>query len=85
MAKKFIKPDWLEEDFGFYYCPENKFAELEEMEQFVPLGSLLSFVEVSNAVYNVMGQIEGKNVLVLFKQEQDKDMPKIIAKNLGEK
>lgn len=85
MAKKFIKPDWLEEDFSFYYCPEDKFTELEKMEQFVSLGSLLSFIEVSDAVYNIVGQIEGKNVLVLFKQEQNKEMSKIMAENLGEK
>ena len=58
-------PDYLTEDEAFFYCPKDCVSSIEDYEDFVPLSDLLENSAVSNAFYNVIGQIKGKNVVVL--------------------
>lgn len=58
-------PDYLTEDEAFFYCPKDNVNDIKEFEDFVPLSWLLEDSAVSNAFYNVIGQIKGKNVVVI--------------------
>ena len=58
-------PDYLSEDESFIYCPKENINDIKEFEDFVPLSWLLEDSNVSNAYYNVIGQIKGKNVVVI--------------------
>ena len=58
-------PDYLTEDESFFYCPKDNVNYIKEFEDFVPLSWLLEDSVVSNAFYNVIGQINGKNVVVI--------------------
>lgn len=58
-------PSYLIEDEAFYYCNKENIEELKQFEDFVPLSILLENSDVSNAYYNVIGQIYGKNVMVI--------------------
>lgn len=58
-------PEYLTEDDVFYYCPKENVDDIKEYENFIPLSDLLEDSSVTNAFYNVIGQIFGKNVIVL--------------------
>ena len=58
-------PNYLTEDEAFFYCPKDFVSDIKDYEDFVPLGYLLEDSEVSSAFYNVIGQIKGKNVVVI--------------------
>lgn len=58
-------PDYLTEDEAFYYCPKDFVNDVKDYEYFIPLSDLLEDSTVSNAYYNVIGQIKGKNVIVI--------------------
>lgn len=58
-------PDYLTEDETFFYCPKDNVNDIKEFEDFIPLSWLLEDSLVSNAFYNVIGQINGKNVVVI--------------------
>lgn len=58
-------PKYLLQDEAFFYCPKSNIRDIIKFEQFVPLSDLLENAEVSNAFYNVIGQINGKNVIVI--------------------
>lgn len=58
-------PDYLTEDTVFYYCPKENVNDIKEYENFIPLSDLLEDSSVSSAYYNVIGQIKGKNVVVI--------------------
>ena len=57
--------DFLTEDEAFFYCPKDNVNDVKEYEDFIPLSDLLEDSNVSNAYYNVIGQIKGKNVVVI--------------------
>lgn len=58
-------PTYLSYDCCFYYCPKDNVNDIKEFEDFIPLSWLLEDSNVSNAYYNVIGQIKGKNVVVI--------------------
>ena len=58
-------PSYLTEDESFYYCPKANVVDIVDFEEFIPLGDLLEDSAVTNAYYNVIGQIHGKNVIVI--------------------
>ena len=58
-------PTFLTEDESFYYCPKDNINDIKEYEDFIPLSDLLDDSSVSNAYFNVIGQIKGKNVIVI--------------------
>lgn len=58
-------PSYLTEDESFYYCPKDNVNDIKEYEDFIPLSDLLDDSSVSSAYYNVIGQIKGKNVIVI--------------------
>lgn len=58
-------PDCLTEDESFFYCPKDNVNDIKEYENFIPLSWLLEDSNVSNAFYNIIGQIKGKNVVVI--------------------
>ena len=57
--------NYLTEDEAFYYCPKDFINDIKEYEDFIPLSDLLEDSAVSSAYYNVIGQIHGKNVIVI--------------------
>lgn len=58
-------PNYLTEDEVFYYCPKANVSDITSYENFIPLADLLDDNTVSNAYYNIIGQIVGKNVVVI--------------------
>ena len=58
-------PEYITQDECFIYWPKNNVAEVTQYEEFIPLSDLLEDSAVSNAYYNVIGQINGKNVVVI--------------------
>ena len=58
-------PDYLTEDEAFYYCPKNKVEDIKQFEDFIPLSDLLEDSLVSNTYYNVIGTLDGKEVIVI--------------------
>lgn len=58
-------PDYLTEDESFFYCPKDNVNDIKEFEYFIPLSWLLEDSNVSNAYYNVIGTLYGKNVVVI--------------------
>ena len=58
-------PEYLTEDESFFYCPKDNVNDIKEFEDFIPLSRLLEDSAVSNAYYNVIGQIKGKNVVII--------------------
>lgn len=58
-------PDYLSEDESFIYCPKENINDIYSYEYFIPLGDLLEDSMVTSAFFNVIGQINGKNVLVI--------------------
>ena len=58
-------PEYLTEDDVFYYCPKENVDDIKEYEDFIPLSDLLEDSSVTDAFYNIIGQIFGKNVVVL--------------------
>lgn len=58
-------PNYLSQDCCFYYCPKDNVNDIKEYEDFIPLSDLLDDSSVSSAYYNVIGQIKGKNVIVI--------------------
>ena len=58
-------PNYLTEDISFYYCPKENVDDIKEYEDFIPLSDLLEDSVVSSAYYNTIGQIKGKNVIVI--------------------
>ena len=60
-----ILPEYITKDETFYYCPKENVDDIKSFEDFIPLSDLLENSVVSNAYYNVIGQIKGKNVIVI--------------------
>lgn len=58
-------PDYLSEDESFIYCPKENIKDIYSYEYFIPLGDLLEDSIVTPAFFNVIGQVSGKNVLVI--------------------
>lgn len=58
-------PEYITEDEVFFYCPKENVDNIKEYEDFIPLSDLLEDSSVTDAFYNVIGQIFGKNVVVL--------------------
>lgn len=58
-------PDYITEDEAFYYCPKTNVKDLFTIEDFIELDRLLEKSTVSSAYFNVVGQINGKNVVVI--------------------
>ena len=58
-------PDYLSEDESFIYCPKENIKDIYSYEYFIPLGDLLGDSIVTSAFFNIIGQINGKNVLVI--------------------
>lgn len=58
-------PEFLKEDEAFYYCQKENVSEIRDYEDFIPLSDLLEDSNVTNAYFNVIGQIKGKNVIVI--------------------
>lgn len=58
-------PEYLTEDETFFYIDKEHITDIQEYEDFVPLSDLLDRDDVSNAYYNCIGQLYGKNVLVI--------------------
>ena len=58
-------PEYITEDEAFYYCPKQNVKDIKDFHLFIPLGDLLEKSIVSNAFYNIIGQIKGKNVIVI--------------------
>lgn len=58
-------PNYLTEDESFFYCPKDFIDDIKELEYFIPLSWLLEDSNVSNAFYNVIGTLYGKNVVVI--------------------
>lgn len=58
-------PEYLSEDESYFYCPKDNVNDIKGYEDFIPLSDLLDDDIVSNAFYNCIGQINGKNVVVI--------------------
>lgn len=58
-------PEYISEDESYFYCPKDNVNDIKEYEDFIPLSDLLDDGTVSNAFYNCIGQINGKNVIVI--------------------
>ena len=58
-------PDYLSEDESFIYCPKENINDIYSYEYFIPLEDLLEDSMVTSAFFNIIGQISGKNVLVI--------------------
>ena len=58
-------PDYLTEDESFFYCPKDNVNDITEFEDFIPLSWLLEDSNVSNAYYNVIGTLYGKEVIII--------------------
>jgi len=58
-------PEYLTEDESFFYCPKDNVNDIKEFEDFIHLSWLLEDSNVSNAYYNVIGTLYGKNVVVI--------------------
>ena len=58
-------PDYLSEDESFIYCPKENINDIYSYEYFIPLEDLLEDSMVTSAFFNVIGQVSGKNVLVI--------------------
>ena len=58
-------PDYLSEDESFIYCPKENINDIYSYEYFIPLDDLLEDSMVTSAFFNIIGQISGKNVLVI--------------------
>lgn len=61
----FNLPTYITEDEAFYYCPKHFVKDIYSFEYFVPLTKLLEDSIVTSAFFNVIGQIKGKNVIVI--------------------
>ena len=57
--------DFLMADEAFWYCTKDNLDQLLELENFIPLSDLLENSTVSNAYYNVIGTLNGKEVIVI--------------------
>ena len=60
-----VLPDYLSEDESFIYCPKENINDIYSYEYFIPLEDLLEDSIVTSAFFNVIGQVSGKNVLVI--------------------
>lgn len=58
-------PEYLTEDETFFYVDKEHITDIQEYEDFVPLCDLLDRDDVSNALFNCVGQLYGKNVIVI--------------------
>lgn len=58
-------PDYLSEDESFIYCPKENINDIYSYEYFIPLDDLLEDSMVTSAFFNIIGQVSGKNVLVI--------------------
>lgn len=58
-------PDYLSEDESFIYCPKENINDIYSYEYFIPLEDLLEDSMVTSAFFNIIGQVSGKNVLVI--------------------
>lgn len=58
-------PDYLSEDESFIYCPKENINDIYSYEYFIPLEDLLEDSIVTSAFFNIIGQVSGKNVLVI--------------------
>lgn len=58
-------PDYLSEDESFIYCPKENINDIYSYEYFIPLDDLLEDSIVTSAFFNIIGQVSGKNVLVI--------------------
>ena len=58
-------PDYLSSDCCFFYCTKDNLDQLLELEDFIPLSDLLEDSAVSNAYYNVIGTLDGKEVVII--------------------
>ncbi len=58
-------PDYLSEDESFIYCPKENIKDIYSYEYFIPLEDLLEYSTVTSAFFNIIGQVNGKNVLVI--------------------
>lgn len=58
-------PNYLSEDESFIYCPKENINDIYSYEYFIPLEDLLEDSMVTSAFFNVIGQVNGKNVLVI--------------------
>ena len=67
------KPQYLKEDECFYYCPKQNLQDLYQLEDFIPYYALLQgrieeieyTDNVRKAFFNVIGDIEGKKVIII--------------------
>ena len=58
-------PNYLSEDESFIYCPKENINDIYSYEYFIPLDDLLGDSIVTSAFFNIIGQVSGKNVLVI--------------------
>ena len=58
-------PNFITEDEAFYYCPKANVDNIKDFSDFITLSDLLEHSKVTDAFYNVIGQIYGKNVVVI--------------------
>lgn len=58
-------PQYLTEDEVFYFIDKEHINDIKQHEDFVPLSDLLDRDDVSNAYYNCIGTLYGKQVLVI--------------------
>ena len=58
-------PNYLSEDESFIYCPKENINDIYSYEYFIPLEDLLEDSMVTSAFFNIIGQVSGKNVLVI--------------------
>lgn len=57
--------NFLTADEAFWYCTKDNLNQLLELEDFIPLSDLLEDSAVSNAYYNVIGTLDGKEVVII--------------------
>ena len=57
--------NFLTEDEAFWYCSKDNLDTLKALENFIPLSDLLEDSVVSNTYYNVIGTLDGKEVIVI--------------------
>ena len=58
-------PEYITEDEVFYYCPKENVDDIKSFEDFIPLSDLLENSVVSNAYYNIIGTLFGKEVIII--------------------
>lgn len=58
-------PKYLQQDEAFFYCQKANVEDIKSFEDFIPLSDLLEDSTVTNAYYNIIGTLYGKEVIVI--------------------